>query len=202
MADSFVPHPARLRAVILGREIRNLARGPSWVVASLPLHDRWTAAEIPIHWHMLRCVDNFPGEAPLLVRAARNLQYAFPSIVYHSPARKELRIPNMSLAYFAVSIQAERMFANEVESDEVAVLLEAGHSVLLARPVDLVRVAVRHKKALTVFSRDEVLRSHHQANRPTGAPLAGDGRVAGEAAGANSSARKPLAQMHITQSRI
>ncbi len=108
----------------------------------------------------------------------------------------------MSLSYYAVSIQADRLFANEVEPDEVAVLLEAGHSVLLARPVDLVRVAVRHKKALTVFTREEVLRSHRRADRPTGVELDGDGCVAGEAIGASNSARKSFAPVQTMQNRL
>lgn len=75
----------------------------------------------------------------------------------------------MSLSYYAVSIQGDRLFAIQVEPDEVAVLLDAGHLVQLARPVDLVRVAVRHNTMLTVFTRDDVLRSHgHEDPHPRG----------------------------------
>ena len=44
----------------------------------------------------------------------------------------------MTLNYYAISLEISRMVANEVDSDEAAILLEAGHSILSAAPVDLV----------------------------------------------------------------
>lgn len=75
----------------------------------------------------------------------------------------------MALSYYAISLETSRMVANEVDSDEAAILLEAGHSILLAAPVDLVRVALRHRKPLKIFSREDVVRSSRPRSRPRSA---------------------------------
>jgi hypothetical protein len=75
----------------------------------------------------------------------------------------------MVLSYYAISLETSRMVANEVDSDEAAILLEAGHSILLAAPVDLVRVALRHQKPLKIFSREDVVRSSRPRSRPRSA---------------------------------
>jgi hypothetical protein len=68
----------------------------------------------------------------------------------------------MTLNYYAISFEPTRMVANEIQAKEAAVLLDAGHSILLGTPVDLVRVALRHHKSLNIFARSDVLR----ASRP------------------------------------
>jgi hypothetical protein len=64
----------------------------------------------------------------------------------------------MSIQFYAISIQPARVVATEVDPAEAAVLLDAAHSVLLAAPTDLVRVALHYNKPLTIFSREDVLR--------------------------------------------
>jgi hypothetical protein len=68
----------------------------------------------------------------------------------------------MTLNYYAISFEPTRMVANEIQAKEAAVLLDAGHSILLGTPVDLVRVALRQHKSLKIFARSDVLR----ASRP------------------------------------
>ena len=68
----------------------------------------------------------------------------------------------MTLNYYAISFEPTRMVANEIQAKEAAVLLDAGHSILLGTPVDMVRVALRHHKSLKIFARSDVLR----ASRP------------------------------------
>ena len=108
----------------------------------------------------------------------------------------------MSLSYYAVSIQADRLFAVQVEPDEVAVLLDAGHLVQLARPVDLVRVAVRHNTTLAVFSRDDVLRSHGRTGRPLGAEVASDDPETADDDRASIAARTTISRLFIRRNRI
>jgi hypothetical protein len=66
--------------------------------------------------------------------------------------------PDMTLNYYAITLLPSRMIANEVAPDEAALLLDAGHTILLAAPVDLVRVALRHHRPVAIFSRDEIRR--------------------------------------------
>jgi hypothetical protein len=63
----------------------------------------------------------------------------------------------MTIAFYAISIQPTRVVATEVEPAEAAVLFDAAHSILLATPTDLVRLAVQYRKPLTIFSREDVL---------------------------------------------
>lgn len=63
----------------------------------------------------------------------------------------------MTIQFYAISLQPARVVATEVDPAEAAVLLDAGHSVLLAAPTDLVRLALRYSKPLTIFSREDVL---------------------------------------------
>ena len=63
----------------------------------------------------------------------------------------------MTIAFYAISIQPTRVVATEVEPAEAAVLFDAAHSILLATPTDLVRLALHYRKPLTIFSREEVL---------------------------------------------
>lgn len=60
----------------------------------------------------------------------------------------------MKTRFYAVRFQATRFIATEVEPDEAAALLDAGRNILLADPNDLLRVALRHHKTLSVDSRD------------------------------------------------
>jgi len=64
----------------------------------------------------------------------------------------------MTIRFYAISIQPARVVATEVNPAEAAVLLDAAHSVLLATPTDLVRVALRYSKPLTICSREDVVR--------------------------------------------
>jgi len=63
----------------------------------------------------------------------------------------------MTTEFYAISIQPNRVVATEVDPAEVAVLFDAAHSVLLAAPVDLVRLALRLGKPLKIFNREDVL---------------------------------------------
>ena len=75
----------------------------------------------------------------------------------------------MTLSYYAISLQTSRIVANEVDSDEAALLLDAGHSILLAAPVDVVRAAILHQKPLKILSREDVVRSSRPRSRPRSA---------------------------------
>ena len=63
----------------------------------------------------------------------------------------------MALDFYAVSCQPNMVVATEINPAEVAVLFDAGHSVLLTTPTDLVRLALRCGKPLRIFSREDVL---------------------------------------------
>lgn len=63
----------------------------------------------------------------------------------------------MALDFYAVSIQPNTIVATEIAPAEMAILFDAGHSVLLATPTDLVRLALRYGKPLRIFSREDVL---------------------------------------------
>jgi hypothetical protein len=64
----------------------------------------------------------------------------------------------MTLNYYAITLLPSRMIANEVAPDEAALLLDAGHTILLAAPVDLVRVALRHHRPVVIYSREDIRR--------------------------------------------
>ena len=62
----------------------------------------------------------------------------------------------MYLDFYAISIQPTRLVATELEPADAAVLFDAAHSILLAAPTDLVRLALRYRKPLKIFSREDV----------------------------------------------
>jgi hypothetical protein len=64
----------------------------------------------------------------------------------------------MTLNYYVITLQPARMIANEVAPHEAAHVLDAGHTILLAAPVDLVRVALRHHRPVAIYSREEIRR--------------------------------------------
>ena len=56
--------------------------------------------------------------------------------------------------FYVISLERDRLVATEIDCDEAAVALDAGQTLLLARPLDLVRVAVRHRVSLTAYGRE------------------------------------------------
>jgi hypothetical protein len=94
-----------------------------------------------------------PSARPLLTELA---DITDGSVTHPQPQEENSK---MTFSYYAISLQPSRMIANEVAPDEAALLLDAGHAILLAAPVDLVRVALRHHRPVTIFSRDDVRRS-------------------------------------------
>ena len=54
----------------------------------------------------------------------------------------------MTIQFYAISLQPARVVATEVDPAEAAVLLDAGHSVLLAAPTDLVRAGAALQQAV------------------------------------------------------
>ena len=97
-----------------------------------------------------------------------------------SPIEQGRKVSEMTLNYYAITLQPNYLVANEVEAEEAAILLEAAHSILLGTPVDLVRVALRHKRALKVFTREDLSRA--LLSRPVPQP-AGRVRSRSELAG-------------------
>lgn len=63
----------------------------------------------------------------------------------------------MQAALHVIVIQPTRILATEVVPAESAVLLDAGLSILLTTPGSWVALAARHKKPLTVLTRQEAL---------------------------------------------
>jgi hypothetical protein len=58
----------------------------------------------------------------------------------------------VSTSLYVVQIQDDRILAAEVPEETAAALFDAGHSILLADEQDLIRVARRHNKTLSVLS--------------------------------------------------
>jgi hypothetical protein len=63
--------------------------------------------------------------------------------------------PVMNVSLYAISLPPGRLVATELEDAAAAVLFDAGQSILLATLLDLVRLALRENRSLTVFTRDE-----------------------------------------------
>jgi len=58
----------------------------------------------------------------------------------------------VSTSLYVVQIQDDRILAVEAPEETAAALFDAGHSILLADKQDLIRVARRHDKTLSVLS--------------------------------------------------
>lgn len=62
----------------------------------------------------------------------------------------------MQANFYVISLSPDRLVATEIRSDEAAVALDEGQTVLLLRPADLVRVAMLHRRSLTVPGREQL----------------------------------------------
>ena len=60
----------------------------------------------------------------------------------------------MQANFYVISLPPGRLVATEIDSAEAAVALDAGETLLLARPLELVRVALLHDRLLTICLRD------------------------------------------------
>ena len=61
----------------------------------------------------------------------------------------------MQASLYVINFRPDEMVATEMVSDEAAVALLAGQTLLVARPADLVRVALLHDRPLAILSRGE-----------------------------------------------
>jgi hypothetical protein len=57
--------------------------------------------------------------------------------------------------FYVISLPPGRLVATEIDSAEAAVALDAGETLLLARPLELVRVALLHNRLLTIGVRNQ-----------------------------------------------
>lgn len=61
----------------------------------------------------------------------------------------------MQSNFYVISLPPGRLVATEIDSAQAAVALDAGETLLLARPIELVRVALLHDRLLTICLRDK-----------------------------------------------
>ena len=60
----------------------------------------------------------------------------------------------MQRNYYVISLPPGRLVATEIDSDEAAVAIDEGQTLLLARPSELVRVALLRNRLLTICVRE------------------------------------------------
>ena len=60
----------------------------------------------------------------------------------------------MQANFYVIGLPPGRLVATEIDSAEAAVALDAGETLLLARPLELVRVALLRNRLLTICVRE------------------------------------------------